>query len=232
MEVQSFKIYNPNITSKYQGNNFVVFKGSQPITYEEQLRDNFEKRPVVRESATGLSSLKNKFTSLIDNVTNWGKTYKHNINHTISHKIDIGLSYYKLYNKFSMDMITHDLDKLAMYLVGFPKSFVSKFHRAHSEHHLESGREKLNVKTILVDNITSCPVLKPEKKKFFREYFESCKELQNVKGLKEEAEKYNFGEGLDFHKIKRTREQIIKGSKRIATVPIVAALAVTGYKIS
>ena len=73
----------------------------------------------------------------------------------------------ELYGKRSIDSYTHDADKMILYLLGFPKSFVSKFHREHSVHHVESGK-KPNLRSMLCDNIASSPEFKPEKKNSLR----------------------------------------------------------------
>ena len=86
-------------------------------------------------------------------------------------------------------------------MLGFPKSFVSRWHRDHSVHHTESGK-KANLRSMICDNIASSPEFKPEKKKSLREHYNSSQELQNVKGFGELLEKYNYGENLDFAKLK------------------------------
>ena len=100
--------------------------------------DIIVKSPVASKSATGLLALgnkiKNKFSTYI-------KNYKKNIMHTYDHKIVFALVEKQLFGKYSIDSLTHDLDKLILYILGFPKSFVSKFHRNNSVHHTESGKQ-------------------------------------------------------------------------------------------
>ena len=105
--------------------------------------------------------------------------------------------------------MTHDLDKLILYTLGFPKSFVSKFHRQISVHHTESGKG-MNLRSMLCDNIASSPEFKPEKKKSLREYFNTSEELQKVAGFRELLEKYNYGENLDFDAIKAKKNATLQ----------------------
>ena len=160
------------------------------------------RRPVASESATGLLGYVTKFK---DAVTNYAKNYKKNLNHTLDHKMVFAIVEKELFGKNSIDCITHDLDKLILYALGFPKSVVSKMHRKISVHHTESGKH-MNLRSMLCDNIASSPEFKPEKKKSLREHYASSKELQNVEGFEELLEKYNYGENLDFNMIKAKKE--------------------------
>lgn len=161
--------------------------------------DRFEKRPLVTKNTSGLLNfiIKAK-NALIDYVEGYCK----NIKHTTEHKNIYSLVEKELYGKTSINSITHDLDKLILYTLGFPKSVVSNFHRKHSSHHIESGK-KLNVKSMVCDLVASSPEFKPEKKSSVRDYYNSSSELQKIPLLKEYLEKYNYGENLDFNKIKQ-----------------------------
>ena len=163
--------------------------------------DRLEKRPIATKNASGLFSF---VTKAKDAVVNYAKSYCKNIKHTTEHKNIYSLVEKELYGKNTIDSVTHDLDKLVLYTLGFPKSFVSKFHREHSTHHPESGK-KLNVKSMVCDWISSSPEFKPEKKSSVRDYFNSKPELQEIPGLKEELERYNYGESLSFNRIKRQK---------------------------
>ncbi len=164
--------------------------------------DIMTKGPVARKSATGLLSYINKIKT---KSLNYIQNYKKNIQHTFDHKIIFALIERELFGKNSIDSITHDLDKLILYILGCPKSFVSNFHRKNSVHHTESGK-KNNLRSMLCDNIASSPEFKPEKKKSLRDYYNSCKELQSVKGFYALLEKYNYGENLDFNAIKAEKD--------------------------
>lgn len=167
--------------------------------------DILVRRPVATKSATGLLGLAKKCK---DAVGNYVKNYKKNIEHTYDHKIVFALVEKELFGKNSIDSITHDLDKLVLYTLGFPKSFVSKFHRKISVHHATSGKE-MNLRSMLCDNIASSPEFKPEKKKSLRDHYATSEELQGVKGFKEILEKYNYGENLDFDTIKAVKNLTI-----------------------
>lgn len=170
--------------------------------------------PVASKNATGLLAIGK---TIKDSVTTYFKNYKKNIVHTYDHKIVFALVEKKLFGKYSIDSLTHDLDKLVLYTLGFPKSFVSKFHRNNSVHHTESGKEN-NLRSMLCDNIASSPEFKPEKKKSLRDHFTTSKELQAVKGFKEILEKYNYGENLDFDSIKKEKESTIHSYLGIGSV--------------
>jgi len=174
------------------------------------------RRPVASKNATGLFGLIDKCKN---SVSNYVKNYKKNIKHTFDHKIIFALIERKLFGKNSIDSLTHDLDKLVLYMFGFPKSFVSKIHRNISVHHTESGK-KNNLRSMLCDNIASSPEFKPEKTKSLREYYRTCKDLQNVEGFSELLEKYNFGENLDFNEIKTEKEVRFNSYHNIAAVAL------------
>lgn len=202
-----------------------VFKGSYSplkkpdVSAEKLTQDIYVKRPDATASASGLSSIRQKFLKVTNSVINYGKSYKKNIQHTYEHKVVFALIEKELYGKRSIDSYTHDADKMILYLLGFPKSFVSKFHREHSVHHVESGK-KPNLRSMLCDNIASSPEFKPEKKNSLRKYYSISKELQSVKGFGEMLEKYNFGEDIDFAKIKRIKAAKFEGLKGLARVAV------------
>lgn len=172
--------------------------------------DIYVRRPDAVKSASGLSGLRDVLSRCKDSILTYAKNYKKNIYHTYEHKMIFSLIEKELYGRNSIDSITHDLDKLILYALGFPKSFVSKFHREHSVHHVESGKN-LNLKSMLCDNIASSPEFKPEKKYSLRKYYSISKELQEVEGFSDLLQKYNFGENIDFSKIKMLRQNHYKG---------------------
>ena len=162
-------------------------------------------RPNAEKSAFGLSSSKGFLARCKDAVVQYCKNYKKNIQHTYDHKIVFALIEKELYGKNSIDSITHDADKMIMYLLGFPKSVVSKVHRSISVHHPESGKQ-LNLRSMLCDNIASSPQFKPEKKYSLREYYNLSKELQEIPGFGELVKKYNFGDNINFSRIKALKQ--------------------------
>lgn len=168
--------------------------------------DKFVKRPVAIENATGLFDMKKKPVNFVSKIKNYAKNYIKNISHTFEHKMVFALIEKEIFGKISIDSLTHDADKLILYTLGFPKSFVSEFHRKHSMHHPESGK-KMNLRSMLCDNIASSPEFKPEKKLSLREHFRTYKPLRDVKGFGDILEKYNYGENLDFEKIKSLRDK-------------------------
>lgn len=185
------------------------------ISRVENGADKFVRRPDASKNASGLLGFINN--KIVQPVKTYAQNYKKNIKHTYDHKVVYALVEKELYGHNTMDAITHDADKMIMYLLGFPKSFVSKFHRSHSEHHLESGK-KMNLTSMLVDNIASSPEFKPEKKYSLREYYQRSEELQGLKGFKKLLDKYNFGENLDFRKIKALKDSRYKGMRGLSVV--------------
>ena len=69
---------------------------------------------------------------------------------------------------------------------------------------------------MLCDNIASSPEFKPEKKYSLREYYKKSPELQAVRGFKKLLEHYNFGENIDFQKIKALKDSQYKGMKGVS----------------
>lgn len=188
-----------------------VFCGRSAVKIKQAVEcaDIFVKRPVAEKSAAGL----------FGNIKKYARSYVKNIKHTYDHKIIFALVEKELFGRNSIDSITHDLDKLLLYLLAFPKSFVSKFHRKHSVHHTESGK-KPNLKSMLCDNIASSPEFKPEKKNSLRVHYQTSKELQNVQGLGDIFEKYNYGESLNFDRIKAKKEAKYSGIKGLTSAAV------------
>lgn len=182
-------------------------KSGVPIVWENM--DIFVRRPDANKSASGLQGFKEKF---IKPVVKFVKEYKENIRHTYDHKIVYALVEKELFGRNTINSITHDADKMIMYMLGFPKSVVGKIHRGYSEHHIESGKH-LNLKSMLCDMVASSPEYKPEKKYSLREFFNRSKELQSLKGFKDLLEKYNFGENIDSKKIKLMKHAKYSGAK-------------------
>lgn len=170
----------------------------------ELCEDKFMRSPVASKNATGLLSLIGRCKN---SVSAYVKNYKKNLKHTIDHKIYFAIIEKELLGKNSIDSVTHDLDKLVLYCLGFPKPFVTRFHRSISAHHVESGK-KNNLRSMLCDNIASSPDFKPEKKQNLREYYASNKELQKIEGFSKLLEKYNYGENLNFEEIKNKKNNL------------------------
>lgn len=224
---------NPNYFQNFPENRHRVgnyagatFQGaySVPQSVLKENVDKFVKRPVGAKRAAGLLSInptkeikQSPLKKIVAGIKNYAKSYVKNIKHTYDHKIVFALIEKELYGYNSIDAITHDADKMIMYLLGFPKSFVSDFHRKHSMHHPESAK-KMNLRSMLCDNIASSPEFKPEKQLSLREHFKTSKLLQNVTGFKDILEKYNYGENINFDKINKERQNDYTGLKGLALV--------------
>lgn len=205
---------NPYYFNKYYyppQSEGTVFQGAYKLPPRDLRKsvDIFVRRPADAERAAGLSGIKPVLikpkTSVLQKIGNYAKNYVKNIKHTYEHKVVFALVERELFGGNTIDSVTHDLDKMILYLLGFPKSFVSKFHRTHSAHHPESGKT-MNLRSMLCDNIASSPEFKPEKKRSLREHYKTCKMLQNVDGFKNVLERYNYGENLNFQKINEEKD--------------------------
>lgn len=225
--IMEIYFHQQNVNNVYLPNKKrdIEFRGRESVLVKRvgESADKFVRRPVAEKSATGLHGLENK--NIFSAIRQYGRDYVHNIQHTVEHKIVFakiadevlgkkykrslarGVDMKKIQNllTYYKDVTTHDLDKLVLYVLGFPRDYVSKVHRAHSEHHWESGK-KPNLRTMLCDNIASSPEFKPEKKLSLRDYYFSSPELQSVEGFGDILEKYDFGENLDFEKLKHEQK--------------------------
>ena len=70
----------------------------------------------------------------------------------------------------------------------------------------------MNLRSILCDNIASCPEFKPEKTKSLREHYFTSTALQAINGLGPLLEAHHFGEDIDFNKINEEKEQKFHGT--------------------
>ena len=68
---------------------------------------------------------------------------------------------------------------------------------------------------MLCDNIASSPEFKPEKKQSLKEFYNSSDELKNIPEFGKLLKKYNFGEDIDFEKIKTLKDTKSKTNLRI-----------------
>ena len=197
---------NPYFYGRYEKTPIAqgrTFRGAVSANKVGKCADIFMKRPVADNNASGLCGFLNP-------IKKYAKNYVKNVKHTYEHKLVFAMVEKELFGHNSIDALTHDADKMIMYLLGFPKSFVSKWHRKHSVHHTESGMRP-NLRSMLCDNIASSPEFKPEKKLSLREHYKTSKELQGVRGFGDILEKYNYGESLDFNKIKAQKNAKYNG---------------------
>lgn len=198
--------FNPYFYGRYEKPPIAqgaTFRGAVSAKRVGECADIFMKRPIADNNAIGLCGFLNP-------IKKYAKNYVKNVKHTYEHKLVFAMIEKELFGHNSIDALTHDADKMVMYLLGFPKSFVSKWHRKHSVHHTESGMQP-NLRSMLCDNIASSPEFKPEKKLSLREHYKASKELQSVSGFGEILERYNYGESLDFNKIKAQKNSRYNG---------------------
>lgn len=224
-----------NFHSKYVNNIYTSektrnteFRGRENILRKgvSESVDKFVRRPTANKNAVGLRGLEKTSLNIIKPVVKGVKEYFGNIKHTYDHKIVFAMIEKQVFGENTIDSITHDLDKLILYTLGFKRPFVSRFHRFHSEHHQEYCRlkhKKPNLRSMLCDNIASSPEFKPEKKLSLRDYYHSSPELKGVEGFGELLEQYNYGENIDFTKIKLQKKRRYNGTKGVFTGILKAA---------
>ena len=203
MEVYNLK-YNPNYLYSnllYEYRSRLEDKPSQ--TGLSVLRGKSARAKVITLKPVRENNLAGFFVNnhLVSAVKTFLAQRNANIERTYVHKLIFAIIEKQLRGKNTINSLTHDLDKLLLYTLGFSHSFVSKFHRKYSTHHTES-KKHLNIYSMAYDNMASNPEFKQEKNMDLRTYFKSSSELQKVEGLGELLEKYNFGEDLNVKQIK------------------------------
>ncbi len=181
----------------------------------------YEIKSVANQSAADFLGFRRFIEKISSTISDFKKTYMKNLKHTYDHKIIYALIEKELTGHVGINSLTHDSDKFILYALGFPKSFVSKFHRQHSSHHPESGKS-MNLISMVCDNIASSPQFKPEKKLSLRAHYAKSKELQAVKGLSEILERYHYGDDINFGKILMLKNSRYKGFKSLPAVVIKA----------
>lgn len=135
----------------------------------------------------------------------WWNQYKNNIARTHRHKVAYTVDEYKQLGYNTLDSVTHDADKMFLYLIGCKHDTVVKIHRAISEHHTENKLKK-NLKSMFID--IHCSQDKPDKHTPFRDYFYSNKALRDTQGLEEYAKARNFGENVPIKDITQEVDRI------------------------
>ena len=61
-------------------------------------------------------------------IRNYWNQYTYNIKRTHRHKVAYAVDEYKQFGYNTVDCITHDTDKMVMYLLGVPHDIVVKIH--------------------------------------------------------------------------------------------------------
>lgn len=181
------------------------------INFEGVNKNKVNIRPIANKTAIGLNDYILRFRNAINE---YAQNYIKNIEHTCDHKIVFSIIEKKVLGRNSINSVTHDLDKLILYMLGFSRGFVTKVHRQFSEHHIENNKIK-NLNSMLCDHIASSPEFKPEKRMTLKEFFNSSKDLQQIEGYRELLEEHHFGEDLDFEKIKNLRDERKKYFKNV-----------------
>ena len=77
----------------------------------------------------------------------------------------------KFFNDYYSQGYFHDVDKLLMYIIGFPKKLAHKIHVATAPHHERNGRIKRPFHAII--DWECARFTKPDKPLTAREYYES-----------------------------------------------------------
>lgn len=110
------------------------------------------------------------------------KNYVSRINYTYQHKKAFLKVEKELLGKNTMSGYLHDTNKIVMFAIGLPKSWVRIIHRAISPHHPKNHKVK-NPMGMVIDMICS-PLTKADKQVKPRDHYESHKEYP-VKGVDE-----------------------------------------------
>ena len=97
--------------------------------------------------------------------------YLERIKYTSKHKIAFLKMEKQLLGKNTFRSYLHDLDKLIMYIVGFPKKLAHNIHVATAPHHVRNGKIKKPIQAII--DWECARFTKPDKPLNAREFYES-----------------------------------------------------------
>lgn len=97
--------------------------------------------------------------------------YLERIKYTSKHKLAFLKVEKELRGKNTLGGYFHDVDKLLMYIIGFPKKLAHKIHVATAPHHERNGRIKRPLHAII--DWECARFTKPDKPLTAREYYES-----------------------------------------------------------
>lgn len=114
--------------------------------------------------------------------------YRSRINYTLQHKKAYLETEKNLTGKNTLGGYLHDLDKLAMYIVGVPQEIAHKIHCKLSSHHENNGKIK-NIEAAVID--WECArFTKEDKQLTARETYD--KFYKNVDGIEEKLKKFGL----------------------------------------
>lgn len=117
--------------------------------------------------------------NLLDAIKYHFATYGRRINYTWQHKKAFLQVEKELTGKNSWKGYCHDLDKLIMYILGFPKQTAHNIHVATSPHHIRNGKVKDPIMTVI--DWECCRYTKPDKFRTAREYYEEfCPQIPEI----------------------------------------------------
>ena len=123
------------------------------------LRPKMVQPVVVNPNENILQAIKSHFAN-----------YGRRINYTWQHKKAFLQVEKKLCGQNTWKGYCHDLDKLILYVLGFPKNWVHDFHYSTSSHHFRNGKVKDPLIAVL--DWECCRITKPDKPYTARQYYE------------------------------------------------------------
>ena len=97
--------------------------------------------------------------------------YFERIKYTSKHKVAFLKMEKQLLGKNTLGSYLHDLDKLLMYIIGFPKELAHNIHVATAPHHERNGKIKRPLQAII--DWECARFTKPDKPLTAREYYEN-----------------------------------------------------------
>jgi hypothetical protein len=128
------------------------------------------------KTTTPLNARGCSYASLAKNISFCGREsyftgYLERIKYTSKHKIAFLKMEKQLLGKNTLGSYLHDLDKLIMYIVGFPKKLAHNIHVATAPHHVRNGKIKKPLQAII--DWECARFTKPDKPLNAREFYES-----------------------------------------------------------
>ena len=153
-----------NSINKY--NNYTSYPSCTPVMKAFQPKMVQPVKPIAGENLW--QSVKNHFAN-----------YGRRINYTWQHKKAFLHVEKELCGKNTWRGYCHDLDKLIMYILFFPKKLAHDIHVATSPHHIRNGKVKSPLMAVI--DWESCRYTKPDKPYTSREYYEKfCPKIPEI----------------------------------------------------
>ena len=138
-------------------------------------------RPVLKGAGPKMVQpvIVNHNEPLLESIKNHFANYGRRINYTWQHKKAFLKVEKELCGKNTWRGYCHDLDKLIMYILGFPKTWAHNIHRATSPHHIQNGKVRSPLMAVI--DWEGCRITKTDKPYTAREYYEKfCPKIPEI----------------------------------------------------